>query len=183
MSFHKGYRLIAYGLLVIGLIAALALPGVAQSIEPVAVRNPIDKIAPWVLEHTAAGQQAEFLAVLTDQADLSGAAKLSTKLEKGRYVYDTLYRTAQTTQGPILQWLQARGVEYRAYYIVNLIWVKADRSVALDLAARSDVARLEGNPRIRVIEPPVVLTQPEQPNTIEPPGQAPPTDRLSPRSS
>ena len=44
------------------------------------------KIAPWVFEHTANGQRAEFILVLTDQANLSGAAALTTKMEKGRYV-------------------------------------------------------------------------------------------------
>src|SRR5438093_12619653 len=48
------------------------------------------KIASWVMEHTANGQQAEFLVVLTDQADLSGAAALPTKNAKGRYVRDAL---------------------------------------------------------------------------------------------
>ena len=33
-----------------------------------------NKIAPWVMEHTANGQQAEFFVVLADQADLSPAA-------------------------------------------------------------------------------------------------------------
>ena len=32
------------------------------------------KIAPWVIEHTANGEKAEFFIVLADQADLSGAA-------------------------------------------------------------------------------------------------------------
>src|SRR5580765_4722599 len=44
------------------------------------------KIAPWVMEHTGNGQQAEFFVVLADQADLSGAASLPTKAEKGRFV-------------------------------------------------------------------------------------------------
>ena len=35
-----------------------------------------NKIAPWVMEHTANGQQAEFFVVLADQADLSPAASL-----------------------------------------------------------------------------------------------------------
>src|SRR6266576_545083 len=48
------------------------------------------KIAPWVIEHTSNGQQAEFFVVLADQADLSGAVSLPTKAEKGRYVYQTL---------------------------------------------------------------------------------------------
>src|SRR6266446_6078119 len=63
------------------------------------------KIAPWVIEHTANGQQAEFFVVLADQADLSGAATLRTKAEKGRYVHDAVWNKSQTTQGSILQWL------------------------------------------------------------------------------
>ena len=57
------------------------------------------KIAPWVLEHTVNGQQAEFFVVLADQADLSGTATFATKAEKSRYVYETLFNKAQTTQG------------------------------------------------------------------------------------
>src|SRR5437660_3572040 len=71
----------------------------------------LSKIAPWVLQHTAAGKEAEFLVVLSDQADLSRAAALPTKNEKGRYVYDTLRNKSQATQGPILQWLRERGIE------------------------------------------------------------------------
>ncbi len=37
------------------------------------------KIAPWVIEHTVNGQEAELFVVLADQADLSGAAALATK--------------------------------------------------------------------------------------------------------
>jgi hypothetical protein len=37
------------------------------------------------MEHTANGQQAEFFVVLRDQADLSVAANLQTKAEKGRF--------------------------------------------------------------------------------------------------
>src|SRR5207248_11657887 len=48
------------------------------------------KIAPWVIEQTANGQQAELFVVLKDQADLSGAVALATKAEKGRYVYGEL---------------------------------------------------------------------------------------------
>src|SRR6266850_1025653 len=36
------------------------------------------KIASWVMEHTANGQHAEFFVVLADQADLSPAANLPT---------------------------------------------------------------------------------------------------------
>ncbi len=128
------------------LLAALLLgmSGAVYSVESAS----LDKIAPWVLAHTAGGAEAEFLVVLAAQADLGGAARLQTKAEKGRYVYETLWRTAQTSQAPLLAWLAARGVEHRAYYIVNLIWVKGDADLVRALAARPDVARIEGNPRI-----------------------------------
>ncbi len=48
------------------------------------------KLAPWVIDHTADGKEAEFLIILPDQADLSGADALSTKEEKGRYVRDLI---------------------------------------------------------------------------------------------
>ena len=107
------------------------------------------KIAPWVIEHTANGQNAEFFVVLADQADLSGAINLATKAEKGRYVYEELRNKSQATQGPILQWLRERGIEHRSFYIVNAVLVKGSREVAEALASRQDVARIEGNPHIQ----------------------------------
>jgi hypothetical protein len=56
-----------------------------QANPPTAGFAAANKIAPWVMEHTANGQQTEFFVVLADQADLSGAG-LQTKAEKGRYV-------------------------------------------------------------------------------------------------
>src|ERR1043166_1809833 len=91
------------------------------SAQPRTASAPTNKIAPWVTEHTANGQQAEFFVVLADQADLSGAADFSTKAEKGRFVYETLLSKAQATQGPILQWLRDRGIEGQSFYIVNAI--------------------------------------------------------------
>src|SRR5438128_1114219 len=81
------------------------------------------KVARWVMEHTANGQQAEFFVVLADQADLGGAAALATKSQKGAYVYNALWSKSQTTQGPILQWLRERGLKYQSFYIVNAILV------------------------------------------------------------
>ena len=92
------------------------------------------KIAPWVVEHTANGHQAEFFVVLAAQADLRPAATLATKAEKGRYVYDALRKKSQETQGPILQWLRERGMEHRLFYIVNAILVKGSRAAAEALA-------------------------------------------------
>jgi serine protease AprX len=130
------------------------------------------KIAAWVLEHTADGKEAEFLVVLADQADLSAAEKLQTKEEKGWFVYKALYEKAQTTQRPILDWLESNGVEHRSYYIVNMIWVNGKIDVAQALAARADVARIDGNPVIHNNLPqpslPAKADKPFAPEAIEP---------------
>jgi serine protease AprX len=163
---------------VVALVAAFASSdAVGQRVE---VRSqgafrsaPAQKIAPWVMEHTANGQQAEFFVLLADQADLSPAANLPTKTEKGRFVYQTLLDKAQTTQGAILQWLRERHIENQSFYIVNAILVKGDRQLAETLAARSDVARVTGNPHIHndlpqrgpVEQSPV---RPGAPATVEP---------------
>jgi serine protease AprX len=131
------------------LVAALASSdAVGQRVGGNAV-NIANKIAPWVVEHTAYGQQAEFFVVLADRADLSAAADLPTKTEKARFVYQTLSEKAQTTQRPILQWLRDRKIEHQSFYIVNAILVKGTRQIADTLAARPDVSRVEGNPRIQ----------------------------------
>ncbi len=161
------------------LLAAAALAGLAAISSSRATdqagssnQNDSTKIAPWVVDHTANGQRAEFIVVLANQADLSGAAMLRAKMDKGRFVRDTLWNEAQTTQGPILQWLRDRGIEHRAFYIVNALWVKGDRAVAEALAARTDVARVEGNPRIQNFPQGLaavpVPSQANAPETVEP---------------
>src|SRR6266478_9054741 len=141
--------LIAAAVAAIGAIASSRAVGNQQGAAVSSPPYAANKIAPWVMEHTANGQQAEFFVVLVAQADLSGAANLPTKAEKGRYVYSTLLAMSQTTQEPILQWLRERGIEHRSFYIVNAILVRGSREVAETLAARPDVARVEGNPVIQ----------------------------------
>src|SRR5947209_17499256 len=96
----------------IGLAFAATRVTAARKLTPVALA----KIAPWVQEQTANGGLAEFLVVLNQQADLSPANALPTKEEKGRFVRDALWNTAQATQGETLAWLRSRGLEHRSYY-------------------------------------------------------------------
>ena len=155
--------------------AALGAVASSRAVNPStpAQTAALRKIAPWVTEHTAGGKQAEFMVVLADQANLRGAAALSTKAEKGRFVNDALLSKSRATQGPIVQWLQERGLQYRPFYIVNAILVKGTQEIAETLAARPDVARVEGNPQIKnsFPEPGPTEESAEQPNapaTIEP---------------
>ena len=146
---------------IIGLVflAATVVAVLATVISSRAVSQPsspeqaaaLRKIAPWVIQHTADGKQVEFMIILTDQADLSGAAVMQTKVAKGRFVRDTLWNKSQATQKSILKWLDEHQLEHRSFYIVNAIWVKGRYEDAFALASRSDVARVEGNPQVRVI--------------------------------
>ncbi len=127
------------------LVLSLALPAALPAGGTAAA---IAKLKPWVVENTRDGAAAEFLIVLSRQADLSGAEEFPTKREKGWFVYETLLETARSTQGPILDYLARNSIPHRSHYIVNLIWARGTRKTALGLAAFSEVARIEGNPRI-----------------------------------
>ena len=139
--------------------------------RPSASKEVLAKIDSWVLAQAAANSEVEFLVILADQADLSPAESLRTKEEKGWFVYRTLYENAQKTQKAILNWLKSNKIEHRSYYIVNMVWVKGTLDIALSLAARTDVSRIEGNPVIQNVLPresQQVDSTPAAPTGIEP---------------
>lgn len=112
-------------------------------------RNP--KIDPRVLEDTALNRGGHFLVILQAQTDARAlAAAAPARAARGRIVFDALRQTAHTTQSPVRAQLDALGVRYRAYWIVNLLAVEGDRTVVEALAARADVAAIESNRPFRV---------------------------------
>jgi subtilisin family serine protease len=125
------------------------------------------KVDAWVAE-TAASGETEFIIYLSEQADLSGAAALATKQEKGAYVYQQLVETAQRTQGPLEADLQAQGLEYRSFWIANLVLARGDLQAVQRLAERSDVAHLYANPTVHLQEPAEASSQAESaPEALE----------------
>jgi len=111
------------------------------------------KIASRVLAETANGGSTEALVVLKEQADLTPAASLKTKLEKGRFVVNALRAVADRTQGPVISLLEQRGISYQAFYIVNMIKVTGNRNLMEELAARDDVDRIDANPHVKTALP------------------------------
>lgn len=107
----------------------------------------------WVLHRVQGGATTEFLVVLKSQADLRQAVLLDSKTARGWYVYETLAALADRTQGPVREELERLGVPHVSYWIANMIWVRADRSVVEAMARRTDVARIEANPRVRLERP------------------------------
>lgn len=125
------------------------------------------KVDGWVLE-TADQGETEFLVMLKEQADLSGARRFRTKQEKGRYVYQQLTGTAERSQKPVLAALQALamespgGLEYRSYWVANMIWVRGGSQVVQALAQRDDVLHLYANPKV-ALQVPTPAIQPNAP--------------------
>ena len=125
-----------------------------------------DKVDAWVLQ-TASEGETEFLLYLTTQADLGPAEALPTKLDKGNYVYHALTSTAERTQKPIIADLERLGLDYRPYWIANMIWVRGGLSAIQRLAGRPDVAHLYANPEVALQKPVVEDFVDLQPGGIE----------------
>ncbi len=145
-----------------GVLCLVLAASAAQAQEGAAGAAAAGKIDRWVIENTRAGAQAEFFVVLGQQANLAQAREIPGKVAKGRFVYRTLYKEAQRSQRAIRAELDAQGVEYRSFYLVNAILVKGDRKLASRLAARADVARIDGNPEMRL-----TLPEPQEPEPLE----------------
>lgn len=109
--------------------------------------NWVVKVDPWVFSAEERGE-VEFLIYLREQADLSGAAQLSTKRAKGAYVFEKLTAVASRTQAPLLAELTRRGVPHHSFWIANMIWARGDLGLIEILASRWDVTHIYGNPRV-----------------------------------
>jgi subtilisin family serine protease len=117
---------------------------------PVSQGMAQEKIHPRLLEESGSGKQIEFLVIMEDNADLSPSEGMKSKGDKGRFVHGALRKKAAQSQESIKGWLKGRGMEYRSFNIVNALLVRGDRQLMETLAGRDDVARIEGNPEIRI---------------------------------
>jgi subtilisin family serine protease len=120
------------------------------------------KVDPNVLERVEEGH-APFFLYLRAQADVSAASALPTKIEKGSYVFERLTATAQRTQPAIVRVLRSEAVDFKAFWVANMIWVQGDAALLEQLAHREDVARIFNSPEVR-------LPEPLEPGEVEAPG-------------
>lgn len=89
------------------------------------------------------------VVVLKEQADLSGAAELSTRAERLDYVYKELTSTAERSQVQLRAELDQRGIAYRPYYLINEIEIRGNWWLLDELEAHPDVALVKENPNVR----------------------------------
>ncbi len=113
--------------------------------SPLRGAGPVDE---QIFAGKAAGERASLLVVMREQADLSGAETIADRKEKGRFVYEALRSQAELSQRALCERLKALGVAFRPFFLVNMIEVVADRSVAAEIAAREDVSSVAANPSV-----------------------------------
>ncbi len=119
------------------------------------------------LLQAAERQPVSVLIEMQEQADLSAAQTRLSKDEKGAFVKQTLQSLAESSQQPVKALLQARGLEYRSFWVANAIHLKAG---ADDLRA---LAELDGIAAIHPLKEPEFSYAPPQgssakASTIEP---------------
>ena len=92
----------------------------------------------------------DVLIVLPDQSAVA-LAPLTADAHytlRRRALVGALRSRAGNQQADLRSWLDARGIDYRAYWIANLVWARVSANDLAALAQRSDVARVATNPRI-----------------------------------
>lgn len=94
------------------------------------------------------------LIVLTAKAPKHLLRTDGTYLERRRNLVDTLRATADVTQAELRAWLDAQGVAYRPFWIVNMIEAALTPAQLDALALREDVAKVESNRAFSLKQPP-----------------------------
>lgn len=118
------------------------------------------------------GMQPEtFFVVMADQSDTGFARSITDRDERVSAVYKTLTEQAASSQADLCAMLDARGVAYTPYYLVNGIEVAGDPILRLQIAARPDVARVLNSPHTRHL--PSWATGIGMPSEVDQPSELP----------
>jgi serine protease AprX len=152
--FRTGMRPLARTLTLLTLwVSLLVLPVVpAPARAPGSALNNSTRAATVAPHISAASGHAEgpteVLVILRGQAQLPALHAHGDKTTRGRIITGLLRQHAVRTQAPLRAWLDAQGVSYRAFYIVNALLVEADGPLLDEIAARPEIAAITTNPAV-----------------------------------
>lgn len=142
------------------ILAALALVAVAGAVPagaaasrrlPYVAGDPID---PALRAAAARGERLDALLVLREQAELAPAELVAVRSARVAFVHRTVHAVAEQAQRSLRAELDALGIRYRAYAIVDAIAVEDVSLARLEaLAARDDVAAVESDLPVRIALP------------------------------
>ena len=137
--------------LIVALVLALTTGSQAQSGAGRAEPAPI---SPHLQARLArANAPVSFLVILDDQLDPAPVLRAARAaggdaVARRTALYRALTAHAAATQAPLRAWLDAQGVAYQPFYLVNMIAVEGDLALAQQLAQQPAVNRLAANPEV-----------------------------------
>jgi subtilisin-like proprotein convertase family protein len=135
------------------IVVAVALPAGASPIVADGSGTSQATIEPKVLDEISEDGQTTFWVLLREEADLTPAHSITDRTERGEFVYDRLTDVAERSQVRLRSLLDARGVRYRSFWIVNSIEVTAGQDVLNAVAALPEVAEIEADRVYRIPDP------------------------------
>ncbi len=93
--------------------------------------------------------------------------------ERARIVITTLQNKANSTQGPIISYIQTQMSqgkvrEFMPFWITNMVYIDATPDVLIAISQRTDVAMMDYDEKATMIcLQPISLTSPEMPNQLK----------------
>lgn len=118
--------------------------------------NP-EKIDPSLIAKYGNNTHNSVLIVFNQQADVTNANKLSTKLEKANYVIDQLKSIANRSQTTIIDYLNEHNTAFQSYYVVNAIQATIDINMLHEITTFEEVRMIinDANTPMQVIRTPI----------------------------
>jgi serine protease AprX len=100
------------------------------------------KVNPAIFKSFSTEKSVHFLAVFSQQADVSDARKLRSKTEKATFVFEKLKTTADRSQARIQTILHEKKVFANSFFVANLIAVEADFETMKWLAEQPEIGQI-----------------------------------------
>ena len=154
---NHGLRVFVWPILIVGLlllaITMTTTPTLlAQEGEPRVGQSA--QVSDYLQEQLRTTQgKVSLLVVLREQVEPTAALaranlRSASRAAKATFLYKELTTTAQRTQASLRAWLDAQGISYRAFYLVNMLEIEGDARLVEALRQRPEVDRLIANPLI-----------------------------------
>lgn len=110
-------------------------------------------IDPKVIQQIDDQGKTTFWVILKAQADLSLAEKITDWNERGKYVYETLTRTAEQTQSGLISLLTKNNATFKSFWVINAIQASGDRALLDEISIQPEVDKILADQVFTIPEP------------------------------
>lgn len=95
-----------------------------------------------ILQRLESEDSVDCFLIFKSQAEIPSLAAHFTKEEKAQLIFQALNQTATQTQAPIIEKLDQWQIQYKRFYIVNAIRIKADKQRITQLAQEPSIEEI-----------------------------------------